>query len=86
VERNRPVLCASSAVTGSLAHPAHWWWRQTIRGLLGQIQPAGDLDFMADTLYIMIDVHTVAFLNLERGYSMERIAVSLLATLDKLIL
>lgn len=85
VERNRPFLCVSSAATGSLEHPAHWWWRQTIRGLLGRIQPAGDLDYMADTLYVLIDVHTVAFLRMVRGYTLEQISTSLLATLEKLV-
>jgi AcrR family transcriptional regulator len=84
VDRNQALLCVNSASAGSLAHPAHWWWRQTIRGLLAQIRPSGDVDYMADTLYVMIDVHTIAFLRLVRGYDLERISAALLATLDKL--
>ncbi len=35
VDERRPMLGGVEGVPG-LAHPAHWWWMQTIRGLLGQ--------------------------------------------------
>jgi AcrR family transcriptional regulator len=84
VERNRPLLCVSSAAIPTLNFPAHWWWRQTIRGLLGQVNPTGDLDYMSDLLYVMLDVHTVSFLRLSRGYSLEQLTESLFITLDKI--
>lgn len=84
IDRNSALLCVESAPLGSLQHPAHWWYRQTIRGLIGQINPSGDLDYMTDLLYVMLDVHTVYFLRQVRGYSLERIADGMLTTLEKL--
>ncbi len=82
VQRNRPLLCAGDMSAGSLEYPAHWWWRLTIRGLLSQLQAAGDLDYMTDTLYVMLDVHTIYFLMVTRGYSLERIADGLSQTVE----
>lgn len=44
-----------------LAHPAHLWWQQTVRGLLQRAGCAGDLDYLASALYALLDVHTIAF-------------------------
>lgn len=84
VERNSQLLCVNSGGTGSLQHPAHWWWRQTIRGLLEQINPPGDLDYLADSLYILLDVHNVYFLRQMRGFSLETITANLLDMIDRL--
>jgi AcrR family transcriptional regulator len=72
VDRNLPLLCAEST-SHSLEFPAHWWWRQTIRGLLTQAQFVGDLDAITDSLYILTDIHAVRFQRHVRGYSVERI-------------
>lgn len=66
-------------------HPAHIWWRQTIRGLLERLQPAGDLDYMADVLYIMLDVQTMRFQQ-QNGYSQSRIKEGLLLLLERFLL
>jgi AcrR family transcriptional regulator len=68
----------------SLEHPAHWWVRQTIRGLLAQINPPGDLDYITDLLYVMVDARTIHFLRHARGYDMQRINDGLLAAVDRL--
>lgn len=67
-----------------LQQPAHWWWRQTIRGLLVQVGAVGDLDYLADTLYVLLDVHTVYFLREVRGYSLDQVRTGLLELVNKL--
>ncbi len=85
VERNRGYLCAGMDNLASLRHPAHWWWRQTIRGLLAQLPIALDCDYAADLLYVMLDIHTVSFQRIARSYSIEQIEAGLLATLKRLL-
>jgi AcrR family transcriptional regulator len=85
VDRNNPLLCAAGEQVSKLDHPAHWWWRQTIRGLLGHINPPGDLDYLSDVLYMMLDVHTIFFQRQIQGYSVERITAGLLETLAKIV-
>jgi AcrR family transcriptional regulator len=65
----------------TLNHPAHFWWRVTIRGLLQRIQPPGDIDYMADVLYVMLDVHTIYFQRDTLGYDTQRIIDGLASTL-----
>lgn len=68
-----------------LDHPAHIWWRQTIHGLLTQQQPAGDIDYMTDVLYILLDARTIIFQKQALRYSLERIQDGLISTLLKLV-
>ncbi|MBZ0290197.1 MAG: TetR/AcrR family transcriptional regulator [Anaerolineae bacterium] len=84
VDRNASLLCVSSDHTKTLSHPAHWWWRQTIRGLLGQINPPGDLEYLTDLLYVMLDINTIYFQRTSQGYSIQRIADGLLDTLHRI--
>ncbi len=75
-ERNNELLCASAGENGpigSLAHPAHWWWRVTLRGLVAQINAACNADYVADAIFVLLDVHNVYFLRHERGYSLEHV-------------
>jgi hypothetical protein len=60
-----------------LNHPAHIWWRQTIVGLLEQIPYRGDIHYVADMLYIMLDVQTLQFQREIKGYSLERMIAAL---------
>jgi AcrR family transcriptional regulator len=69
----------------TLRHPAHFWWRQTISGLLCQIRPTGDIEYLTDMLYVLVDVRPVAYLIRDRGYTTERIINSTLDVLDKLL-
>jgi AcrR family transcriptional regulator len=85
LENKLRLLAGNRSYMPSLEHPAHWWVRQTIRGLLEQTQISCDLDYVADTLYIMTDVHPLYFLHCTRGYEVERILEQLLATLDSLL-
>jgi len=68
-----------------LHHPAHVWWRQTIHGLLSHLQPEGDIEYMADILYVMLDVQTIRFQRHGQGYDVERIIAGLHMTLECLL-
>ena len=79
-ERNSELLCVSAGENtqvGSLAHPAHWWWRQTIRGLISQINSGCDADYLADSIFVLLDVHNLYFLQHERGYSLQQVTINL---------
>ncbi len=68
-----------------LSHPAQFWWRQTIFGLLKPLRPAQDMNYAADVLYLLVDVRTIQYLLHERGYSPDQIAQALHATAHALI-
>jgi AcrR family transcriptional regulator len=84
-QRNSEMLCVSANTAGSLQNQAHWWWRQTMRGLLTQLQPPGDIDYMADMLYILLDVHNIYFLTHLRGYSLDRVRQNLTRVIDQFV-
>ena len=86
VERNRELLFSSviGGASPTLGHPAHIWWRQTIRGLLHQINPRMDVDYVADVLYVMLDARTIHFQQAAIGYSYQRLLEGLYDLLDHL--
>lgn len=85
VARNEALLSVEGHdLQPMLAHPAHQWWRQTIRGLLGQARVAGDMDYVADVLYVMLDARTLSFQRHNLGYSFERIVDGLRDLLTRL--
>jgi AcrR family transcriptional regulator len=86
IDRNEPLLCASDPSAGEpLEHTANWWCRQTIRGLIGQIDPPGDLDYFTDVLYVMLDVRVVGFQKRTLDYTTERIIEGLMTAIDRLV-
>lgn len=85
VDEHRSMLVTMENAVPGLSHPAHWWWMQTIRGLLAQIRPDLDIDYAADLLYIMLDPRTVQFQRETRGYSLERIIDAMRGAALKLI-
>jgi AcrR family transcriptional regulator len=87
VIRNREMLVAGveAGNVSSLQFDAHLWWRQTIRGLLARLNPLGDLDYMTDVLYVMLDINTIHFQQTFLGYPAERIIAGLNRTLDRLL-
>lgn len=85
VVQNEALLFGAIDFVPPLHHPAHFWWRQTIYGLLRQINPRGDLDFVSDTLYVLIDVRTIQYLLRARGYTVERILAAIHDTVAHLI-
>lgn len=56
-----------------LSHPAHVWWRQTIVGLLSRLDLDADTSYIADMLYIMLDVQSIRFQRRVQGYDLQRI-------------
>jgi AcrR family transcriptional regulator len=75
-ERNSELLCVSAGENGplgSLAHPAHWWWRTTIRGLVAHINPSCDAYYIAYAIFVLLDVHNIYFLRTERRYSLDQV-------------
>ncbi len=85
VARNQAVVFAVASLGTMLDHPAHLWWRQTIRGLLTRLKLPIDVEYTADMLFVMLDPRTIHFQTTARGYSFERIADSLVAVLDRLV-
>ena len=87
VERNSALLCVGAVDAGlkSLEHPAHLWWRHTIRAFLQQINPHIDVDYAADVLYVMLDVHVAYFQRVTLGYDTPRIIDGITSTLSQLI-
>lgn len=67
-----------------LSHPAHIWWRQTIAGLLARLNLDVDISYIADVLYVMLDVQTIRFQRRVQGYDLERIVAGLHMTLWRL--
>ncbi|MBZ0275007.1 MAG: TetR/AcrR family transcriptional regulator [Anaerolineae bacterium] len=53
----------------TLSHPAHFWWRQTVRGLLERLNPTYDVEYVTDVLYIMLDAHVIHYQRHTRDYS-----------------
>ncbi|MFN8530390.1 MAG: helix-turn-helix domain-containing protein [Anaerolineae bacterium] len=78
------------SVDVGLAHPAHGWWHQTIRGLLGRVDfgpkaDPPDLDYLTDMLFLMLDGRAIFYQRNRRGWSLERIQSGLLNALDRVI-
>lgn len=63
-----------------LDHPAHQWWRMTIRGLLIRQRPAIDIEYATDVLYLLIDPRTIHFQKTRHGYDDEALTRNLVAT------
>lgn len=82
VELNGEMLCEgiSHMEAMGLGHPAHMWWRQTIRALLVQIGRPIDVDYTADMLYVMLDVHVSYFQHKILGYDKGRAAEGIVNT------
>ncbi|MCC6613882.1 MAG: helix-turn-helix transcriptional regulator [Anaerolineae bacterium] len=86
VSRNLALLNVDGASgISTLDHPAHTWWRMTIRGLLAQANPDMDVDYAADVLYVLLDPRTILFQRNTMGYDADRIVDGLFATLDRLL-
>ncbi len=85
--KNVPLLYIGASDSGimMLDHPAHIWWRQTIRALLTQLKPNGDIDYMTDVLYIMTDANIIYFQRYAMRYDTARIVDGLHTTLLKFI-
>jgi AcrR family transcriptional regulator len=85
--RNEALLQAASGHFSEtpLSHPAQAWWRQTIYGLLKPIQPAQDMNYVADVLYLIVDIRNIQYLLHERSYTPDQIIQGLHTTFHALI-
>lgn len=84
IDRNQRFMFAESSLGATLDHPAHRWWRLTIRGLLMRINPRVDVDYIADMLFVMLDPRTIRFQVTVRGYDYDRIASALTTVLHEI--
>lgn len=86
VIHNSDSLCEASTNGSSiLQHPAHLWWRQTIIGLLTQSGAQGDLSYLTDVIYVMLDVTTIRFQRRTLGYDRDRILAGFRDLLEKFV-
>ncbi|MEQ8671802.1 MAG: TetR/AcrR family transcriptional regulator [Aggregatilineales bacterium] len=87
VTKNEDLLFAGLDTSPDLSmeFPAHLWWRQTIRGCLRELIDDGDLEYLTDTLYILLDVHTLRFQHHSLGYDLQRIVDGLNDVLTRLL-
>ncbi|MCC6804359.1 MAG: TetR/AcrR family transcriptional regulator [Anaerolineae bacterium] len=84
VDRNQRFMFAESTLGATLDHPAHRWWRQTIRGLLGRIKPDLDVEYTTDMLFVMLDPRTIRYQIVARGYDADRIGAALITVLRQI--
>jgi len=85
VWENAALLQEDADAMRFLHHPAHAWWRQTLLGLLGRCQVNGECDYLADVLYMLVNVPTVQYQK-RMGYSLEKLEAGLLTLLNSLLL
>lgn len=87
VIKNSDSLCEASnnAAIPMLQHPAHLWWRQTIIGLLTQSGASGDVSYLTDVIYVMLDVTTIRFQRRALGYDRDRILAGFHDLLERFV-
>ncbi len=87
VDEYAEMLCIGVQASGltTLTHPAHIWWRLTIRGLLERLGTVGDLDYATDTLYIMLDAHVVYYQRASQGYSLGQVIEGIVTLASQLV-
>lgn len=85
--RNDALLLSEEALMGDhmLYHPAHYWIRITLRGLLTRIGATLDPDYAADTLYLMVEPRAIRFQH-ARGLGDMAILQHLCALVNRLTL
>jgi AcrR family transcriptional regulator len=67
-----------------LVHPAHAWWRHTIRGLLLQMPSCEDVEITTDVLYLMLEVQNLHYQSIVLGRSKADIVRTHLYAMKKL--
>ena len=67
-----------------LDHPAHQWWRLTIRGLLTRLRPPLDVEYATDILYLLLDPRTIHYQKLRHGYDEAALTAHLVAAARQL--
>lgn len=77
------LIAPTSQGVHGLTHPAHLWWRLTIRSLFERGGMQGDIDYAADNVYVLLSPHTIAFQRDMLHYSMERITQGICRVVDQ---
>ncbi|RMG83397.1 MAG: TetR/AcrR family transcriptional regulator [Chloroflexi bacterium] len=87
VMQNDAILCEASnhSAASILSHPAHIWWRNTIHGLLQRLHVSGDIDYLTDVLYVLLDVQTLRFQRYTLGYDIPRILDGMAEVVSRLV-
>ncbi len=85
VVRNQSLVFAEASIGMMLDHPAHHWWRQTIRGLLLRINSQIDVEYTTDVLFIMLDPRTIHYQLTARAFTPERVNRALVGVLRQII-
>lgn len=87
VWQNLPLLyvIGDASAPPSLENPAHHWWRQTLRALLVRCSAAGDVEYWADVLYVMVDVATLRCQRDLHGFTLPRVIEGLRALTDRIL-
>jgi AcrR family transcriptional regulator len=89
VTRNLPLLSVMGETEGTagtlpLSDRVHYWWWQTIRALLTRARISGDLDYLADTLYVLLSPQTIRHQTAHHGFDLARIVRGLNQIIDRL--
>jgi AcrR family transcriptional regulator len=84
ITRNQRFMFAEATLGIGLDHPAHLWWRLTIRGLLMRMNLTMDVEYASDVLFVMLDPRTIRYQTHARGYDYDRIADALTALLRQI--
>ncbi|MFZ4816484.1 MAG: TetR/AcrR family transcriptional regulator [Phototrophicaceae bacterium] len=86
VWRNEALLAIEDSTQAPmLNHPAHIWWRQTLFGLLGRLGVDTARQYLADSLYVMLDVRVLRFQHHVLGYSTETIQAGMQRLIEHLL-
>jgi AcrR family transcriptional regulator len=87
VVRNLPMvyIIGDASAPSTLDLPAHRWYRQTIRALLDRSVRSPDLDYLADTLFVMLDAHTIRYQIVVRGLDLASVQRGLNLLIDCII-
>jgi AcrR family transcriptional regulator len=82
VWHNLPLLLVGAPEAHLMHTAAHTWWHQTVRGLLARLGVNKYLDYAADTLYIMLEAHTVQFQRQRRACTLDELVAGIHALLE----
>lgn len=87
VVRNHVMLSSGLDIprVSALSFPAHHWWHITIRGLLERLSIRGDVEYISDVLYVLINVETIHYQLHALNYGEQRIRDGVQTTLDRLV-
>jgi AcrR family transcriptional regulator len=84
VSRHQDVFFSDMGALALLDHPAQQWWRLTIRGLLARLNPALDLDYAADAIYLLLEPRAIRYQQ-SHGLTTAAIADNLRALAQRLL-